>query len=43
VAKLLPHLPVRLTEKGVLGEKMYEGKGYALLAGWVNPYNTAKV
>jgi hypothetical protein len=42
VAKMLPLLPLRLTEKGVLGEKIYEGRGYALLAGWVNPYNTTK-
>jgi hypothetical protein len=43
VAKMLPHLPVRLTAEGVVGEKMYEGKGYALLAGWINPYNSGKV
>lgn len=41
--KVLPQLPVQLSEQGVIGEKMYAGKGYALLAGWVNPWNTQKV
>ena len=43
VAKVLPLLPVQITEKGVLAQNIYEGKGYAFLAGWVNPFNTAKV
>lgn len=43
MSKILPQLPVQITEDGILGEKKYEGKGYALLAGWVNPYNIKKV
>jgi hypothetical protein len=41
--KVLPQLPVQLSEHGVIGEKKYEGKGYVLLSGWVNPWNTKKV
>lgn len=40
--KVLPQLPVQLNENGVIGEKKYEGKGYVLLSGWVNPWNTKK-
>lgn len=43
MSNVLHQLPIQITENGILGEKKYEGKGYALLAGWVNPYNTKKV
>jgi hypothetical protein len=41
--KVLPLLPIQINENGIIGEKKYEGKGYALLAGWVNPYNAQKI
>lgn len=43
LAQMLSQLPIIFTEEGIIGEKIYEGKGYSLLAGWVNPYNIAKV
>lgn len=43
LTEMLGQIPILFTEKSIIGEKIYEGKGYALLAGWVNPYNTAKV
>ncbi len=43
LAEMLSQLPIKLTKEGIVGEKKYEGEGYALLAGWVNPYNTTKV
>lgn len=41
--KVLPQLPIQLNENGVIGEKKYDGKGYVLMSGWVNPNNTQKV
>lgn len=43
LTQMLGQLPIIFTEEGIIGEKIYKGKGYALLAGWVNPYNTTKV
>jgi hypothetical protein len=43
IEKVLPGLPLRVNGDGITGEKKYEGKGFVLLAGWVNPYNSKKV
>jgi hypothetical protein len=41
--KVLPQLPIQLDENGIIGEKKYDGKGYMLMSGWINPINTQKV
>jgi hypothetical protein len=43
IANVLPQLPIQISGNGIIGEKKYDGKGFMLMAGWVNPYNTKKI
>ncbi|MCK7556508.1 DUF4932 domain-containing protein [Chitinophaga sedimenti] len=43
VRKVMTALPIQLNENGIIGEKKYDGKGYLLMAGWVNPDNPQKI
>lgn len=43
VKQVMAQLPIQLNEDGVIASKQYAGKGYMLMAGWVNPYNTQKI
>jgi hypothetical protein len=39
----LPEIPVRLTANSLTAGKKYEGRGYALISGWINPSNPSNV
>ena len=37
IEKHLSEIPVRLTANSLIAGKKYEGRGYALISGWINP------
>lgn len=41
--KHLPQIPIVVDDDKIVGESVYEGTGYGLLIGWVNPFNPEKV
>jgi hypothetical protein len=41
--KYLPQIPIIVDKDKVIGETVYQGTGYGVLIGWVNPFNTEKV
>ncbi|WP_276482633.1 DUF4932 domain-containing protein [Paraflavitalea pollutisoli] len=43
VQQVMAQLPIKITDDGVIASKQYDGKGYMLMAGWVNPWNTQKI
>jgi hypothetical protein len=43
IEKHLSEIPVRLTANGLIAGKKYEGRGYALISGWINPSNPSNV
>ena len=43
IEKYITLLPVKITLEGLIAQKMYKGKGYAFLTGWINPFNASNV
>lgn len=41
--KYFDQIPLQIEDKRVIGENIYEGTGYGILIGWVNPFNKEKV
>ena len=41
--KYFEQIPLRIEDNRVIGENIYEGTGYGILIGWVNPLNKEKV
>jgi hypothetical protein len=41
--KYFGEIPLLIQDKQVIGENIYEGTGYGILIGWVNPLNKEKV
>ena len=43
IEKYIRLLPIKITQERIIVNREYEGKGYALFTGWINPYNQENV
>jgi hypothetical protein len=41
--KYITLLPIKMTRERLIAQNNYEGKGYAFITGWINPFNFSNV